>query len=118
MDCLPTAIAFCADRHLSDPPHPTPRCSPEAIPEFAYRKVRIRGHFDHAHEIQLGPKTREGELGYHVIVPFVRGDGSDTILVNRGFIKRAKRDQKTRPESLVRSDCFCACSQRWSLEQG
>lgn len=61
----------------------------------------VRGKFDHAHEIHLGPKTREGELGYHVIVPFVRGDGQDTILVNRGFIKRAKRDQATRPESLV-----------------
>lgn len=78
-------------------------CSPAAIPEFAYRKVVVQGKFDHSKEIHLGPKTREGELGYHVIVPFVRGDGKDTILVNRGFVKRAKRDKVTRPESLVSS---------------
>lgn len=81
---------------------------PEAIPEFAYRRVTTTGEFVHAHEILLGPRTREGMLGYHVITPLVRdydgdGTGGSTILVNRGFVGREKVDQRTRPESLVRS---------------
>lgn len=75
--------------------------SPAAIPEFAYRKVFVTGTFDYDHEILLGPRTREGELGFHIITPLIRGDGLDTILVNRGFVKRIKKNQSERPESLV-----------------
>lgn len=75
--------------------------SPAAIPEFAYRKVFVTGTFDYDHEILLGPRTREGELGFHVITPLIRGDGLDTILVNRGFVKRVKKPQSERPDSLV-----------------
>jgi surfeit locus 1 family protein len=61
----------------------------------------VTGTFDDANEIMLGPRTREGELGFNVITPLVRGEGHDTIMVNRGFIKRSKTDPATRPESLV-----------------
>lgn len=77
--------------------------SPAAIPEFAWRKVYVTGTFDHANSIVLGPKTRDGQIGYHVITPLVRGDGKDTIMVNRGFVKREVKDAKDRPASLVRS---------------
>lgn len=77
------------------------RIEPAAIPEFAYRKVFVEGTFDYSHEIMLGPRTRDGELGFHVITPLVRGEGKDTILVNRGFVKRVKRTQSERPDSLT-----------------
>lgn len=77
--------------------------SPAAIPEYAYRKVYVTGFFDHDNEILLGPRTRDGSLGFHVITPLIRGEGQDTILVNRGFIKREVKDRKDRPEGLVRS---------------
>lgn len=77
-------------------------CSPAAIPEFAYRKVFVTGVYDHDHELEMGPRTRDGELGYHVVTPLVRGEGQDTIMVNRGFVKREKRDQSERPASIVR----------------
>lgn len=78
------------------------KIDPAAIPEFAYRKVYLTGEFDHDHEILLGPKTRDGELGYHVITPLLRGPGQDTILVNRGFVKRVKKDRSERPDSETR----------------
>lgn len=84
--------------------------SPAAIPEFAYRKVYLTGEFDHDHEILLGPKTRDGELGYHVITPLLRGPGQDTILVNRGFVKRVKKDRSERPDSEVRLPIVCGGS--------
>jgi hypothetical protein len=61
----------------------------------------VTGEFDHDHSIELGPKTRDGQLGYHVFTPLKRGEGQDTILVNRGFVKREFRDPKARPASLV-----------------
>ena len=35
----------------------------------------------------LGPRVRDGVIGYHVVVPLVRPDGS-TVLVDRGFVKK------------------------------
>jgi surfeit locus 1 family protein len=75
--------------------------SPAAIPEFAWRKVYVTGTFDHANSLVIGPKTRDGQIGYHVITPLVRGDGKDTIMVNRGFVKREVKDAELRPASLV-----------------
>lgn len=75
--------------------------SPAAVPEFAYRKVYVTGEYDYDHELEMGPKTRDGELGYHVVTPLKRGEGQDTIMVNRGFVKREKRPQEERPASLV-----------------
>lgn len=72
------------------------------MPEFAYRKVAVQGQFDHEHEMLLGPRTREGELGYHVITPLVRGEGEDVIMVNRGFVRRDHADKSLRRDSLVR----------------
>ncbi|KAI0034174.1 mitochondrial protein required for respiration [Vararia minispora EC-137] len=56
-----------------------------AIPEFLYRKVVVRGRWDHAHGMLLGPRVMDGTRGYHVVTPLVREDGS-TILVNRGWV--------------------------------
>jgi cytochrome oxidase assembly protein ShyY1 len=43
---------------------------------------------------------RNGEDGYMVITPLERKDGS-TILINRGWISKKHRSQKTRPDSLI-----------------
>jgi len=55
------------------------------IPEFVYRRVALRGKWDHARSMLLAPRVREGVHGVHVITPLVRDNGS-TILVDRGFI--------------------------------
>ncbi|GAA5975168.1 hypothetical protein JCM5350_000166 [Sporobolomyces pararoseus] len=90
------------DKKLHQEPVGLPaRIDPAAIPEFAWRKVYVTGTFDHANSIVLGPKTRDGQIGYHVITPLVRGDGKDTIMVNRGFVKREVKDAKDRPASLT-----------------
>jgi len=57
------------------------------IPEFAYRKVILRGKWDHARSILLAPRVREGVHGVHVITPLVRDNGS-TVLVDRGFVSK------------------------------
>ncbi|GAA5866544.1 hypothetical protein JCM8547_005450 [Rhodosporidiobolus lusitaniae] len=92
-------------QQLDDKLHQAPvrlpaKIDTSAIPEFAWRKVVVSGYFDHEHSIELGPKTRDGQLGYHVFTPLVRGEGQDTILVNRGFVKREFKEAGNRPASL------------------
>ncbi|BGP23972.1 SURF-family protein [Rhodotorula toruloides] len=90
------------DDKLHQPPVRLPaRIDTAGIPEFAWRKVFVTGTLDHENSIELGPKTRDGQLGYHIVTPLVRGEGQDTILVNRGFVKREFKDAKDRPASLT-----------------
>ncbi|GAA5937500.1 cytochrome oxidase assembly protein SHY1 [Sporobolomyces koalae] len=90
------------DKKLHQAPVGLPaRIDPAAIPEYAWRKVYVTGTFDHNNSIVLGPKTRDGQIGYHVITPLKRGDGKDTIMVNRGFVKREVKDAKDRPAGLT-----------------
>lgn len=78
--------------------------NPNVIPEFEYRKVRLRGRFDHSKEILIQSRTREAELGYHLITPFCPENGGDPILVNRGFIKREFMNPQARPLSCESTD--------------
>ncbi|THH09199.1 hypothetical protein EW146_g8754, partial [Bondarzewia mesenterica] len=56
-----------------------------AIPDFIYRKVILRGRWDDARSMLLGPRVRDGTNGYHLITPLIRTNGS-TVLVDRGFV--------------------------------
>jgi surfeit locus 1 family protein len=50
-----------------------------------FQRVRVRGHFDTAHQFLLDNRTYDGRAGYEVLTPFNRVDGT-TILVNRGWV--------------------------------
>ncbi|MFI9650230.1 SURF1 family protein [Streptomyces sp. NPDC052040] len=51
-----------------------------------YRRVTAKGSFDTAHEVVVRRRTNaDGEVGYHVLTPFVLDDGK-VLLVNRGWI--------------------------------
>ena len=64
-----------------------PFVSLAVIPEFAYRKVLTSGKWDYDRVIIVGPRTRDGTAGYHVIVPLTRPNGT-TVLVDRGFVSK------------------------------
>ncbi|KAF9245760.1 SURF1 family-domain-containing protein, partial [Melanogaster broomeanus] len=73
------------------------RINVAVIPEFVYRRVLLRGRWDHKHAMLLGPRVREGANGYHVITPLMRTDGS-TVLVDRGFIGKDFANDYARSE--------------------
>jgi surfeit locus 1 family protein len=50
-----------------------------------YLAIRLRGHFDGAHQFLLDNRFLKGNVGYEVLTPFVLIDGR-RILVNRGFV--------------------------------
>lgn len=63
------------------------------VPHFTFRKVLLKGKWDHQHSMLLGPRTRDGLQGYHVVTPLMRSDGS-TVLVDRGFVSKDAMDQE------------------------
>jgi len=64
-----------------------PKINLAIIPEFVYRKVLMSGKWDYDHMIIVGPRTRDGTAGHHVIIPLVRSNGT-TVLVDRGFVSK------------------------------
>ncbi|KAM5530516.1 hypothetical protein V8D89_015832 [Ganoderma adspersum] len=64
-----------------------PHVNLTALPDFTFRKVVLKGRWDTAHVMLLGPRVRDGTNGYHVVVPFIRLDGT-TVLVDRGFVTK------------------------------
>ncbi|MDJ0833871.1 MAG: SURF1 family protein [Gammaproteobacteria bacterium] len=54
--------------------------------DFSFRKVRYRGRYHEDVLILLDNQVHQGQVGYHVLVPFVIGPGSKAVLVNRGWV--------------------------------
>ncbi|KAH8149218.1 uncharacterized protein LAJ45_06757 [Morchella importuna] len=104
LDWKTRLITTYTERLLRDPLPLPPHINTALIPEFDYRRVLATGRFRHDQEMLLGPRVREGENGYLVITPLERENGS-TILVNRGWIAKEKKEHKSRaPEALPRGE--------------
>ncbi|KAL7422095.1 surf-like protein [Cryptotrichosporon argae] len=74
------------DRNLAKEPMILPGViNLAALPDFAFRRVLVKGRLA-GPPILLGPQTRDGVPGAHLILPLVRGGGASTILLNSGFI--------------------------------
>ena len=72
-------------------------CSPADAEAMEYRRVFVKGRFDHSREIYLGPKSRvasnensdggligsSGNVGYFVVAPLEVSGSGRKILVNR-----------------------------------
>ncbi|MFB6956491.1 SURF1 family protein [Streptomyces sp. NPDC056309] len=72
--------------------------SPGATVKHAdlYRRVTAKGHFDTSAEEVVRRRTNDnGDIGYHVLTPFVLEDGR-ILLVNRGWVP-ADASQTTFP---------------------
>ncbi|KAK4248824.1 SURF1 family-domain-containing protein [Corynascus novoguineensis] len=98
-------IAKCEDRIVRPPLPLPPRVDPDAIADFDYRRVYATGRFRHDQEMLVGPRMRDGEQGYMVVTPLERdGDEGAKVLVNRGWVSKAKADQAKRPDALPRGE--------------
>jgi len=51
-----------------------------------FRRVRLRGIYDHAEEIILTLRGRNGSPGINILTPLLRANNDTAVLVNRGWI--------------------------------
>ena len=65
-----------------------------------YRRVVVEGTFQHDKEMLLGARSHKGSLGFQVITPLVRADGS-TILFNRGWVPLERKEPRHRRAGQV-----------------
>lgn len=64
--------------------------------ELYYRRVRLSGVFEPAHQVYLDNRMHAGRVGYHVICPVAFGDRA--VLVNRGWLA-AGADRSIEPRA-------------------
>ncbi|CAI5757422.1 unnamed protein product [Candida verbasci] len=74
---------------------------PNVIPEFEYRRFKVKGHFNYDQEIFLGPRLKDGVVGYLVVTPFIRSNGGKPILIERGWIHKDKVIPETRSKGYL-----------------
>jgi surfeit locus 1 family protein len=74
----------------------------ESLDEFEYRKVKLQGEFLNDKEIHLYAGAREirGSPGYHILTPF-KLDNGQVVIINRGWVPEALKDQDQRKETLL-----------------
>ncbi len=77
---------------------------PAQLSELDYRRVKLHGHFLHDFgEAPLGPRTYNGQVGWHIITPFEAANGR-VWLINRGWVPDDRRDPASRSESWHREE--------------
>ena len=59
---------------------------PADTAQARFRRVRLRGRYDYAHEVRLTGRSRNGSPGVNVITPLRLPDTSVAVLVNRGWV--------------------------------
>lgn len=90
LDWKTKLIARCEHAIALKPGELPKDIDPSLIGDYEYRKVVLRGHFDYDNEMYLGPRFRDGEMGYLVVCPLIRSNGGEPILVERGWISKEK----------------------------
>lgn len=95
-------IALC-ENNLSRPEMDgLPReLTPDNIDQFQYRRFKSVGHFHHDQEMFVGPRMRNGAMGYLVVTPFTQKDGKK-FLVQRGWIAKEKVVPTTRDHGYLK----------------
>jgi surfeit locus 1 family protein len=81
--------------HLAAPPLRLDQVMAMTPDEVQYRRVTLRGRFDHAREAYVFTMGEGGAPLYHVLTPF-RSDEGKLLLVDRGAVPKDRLDPKTR----------------------
>lgn len=65
------------------------------LDEWEYRRVALRGEYDHSREVLVGPRTYLASHGAYVLTP-MRLENGRWLMVNRGWVHQKRRDPATR----------------------
>lgn len=68
-----------------------------------YQRLKVTGHFDHAHEFYVPSRVHDGKVGFHIVTPFITPMGQ-TYLVNRGWVPLEQKLPATRSAGQVEGE--------------
>jgi surfeit locus 1 family protein len=75
------------------------------VGNLEFRRVALTGAYDHGHEFYLAARSQNGNVGYWIVTPFKTdangAGGSETILVNRGWVPLEKKLPDARKEGQI-----------------
>lgn len=94
------ALIEMVNRNLAAPPLSLDQA---LAGETQYRRVTVTGRFDHAREAYVFTTSAGGEAVYHVLTPFVTGDGR-VLMIDRGAVPESRRDPATRAAGNPQSE--------------
>jgi len=75
--------------------------NPEDLDALEYRRVSVKGRFDHVNEFHLVNRSLNGNPGVHIITPLIRANGRPALLVNRGWVPFDKKPASKRATGQV-----------------
>jgi surfeit locus 1 family protein len=87
------------------------------LPAADFRRVRVQGRFDHAHELFVYGRSQRGNDGYYIVTPLLR-DGAPPVLVNRGWVPTARKAPETRAAGQVAGPVTVTAFLRHDARQG
>lgn len=80
------AINAVVASRLHMPEATTLAALPTDTAESRFRRVRLRGRYDYAHEVRLTGRSRNGSPGVNIVTPLRLADTGVAVLVNRGWV--------------------------------
>jgi surfeit locus 1 family protein len=93
------ALIARVNSHMAAAPLPLGQIMTLQANEAQYRRVSLKGRFDHAREAYVFT-TDAGAAVYHVLTPFTTDDGK-VVMVDRGEVPKEKLDPATRASGNV-----------------
>ncbi|MDF3075404.1 MAG: hypothetical protein K0S54_3071 [Alphaproteobacteria bacterium] len=82
-----------------------------------YRRVRLRGSFVHDKELYLAARSRNNNVGFHVVTPLVLTNGM-AVLVNRGWVPSDRKEPAKRAEGQIAGETDVTALVRLTQKQG
>ncbi|MGR8997683.1 MAG: SURF1 family protein [Gammaproteobacteria bacterium] len=67
-----------------------------------YKKVKVAGYYDQAHQFLIDNQISDGKAGYFVLTPLVLPEEGKAVLVNRGWIP-LNRDRTILPDVPIKT---------------
>jgi surfeit locus 1 family protein len=88
---------------LAQPPVPLPTTITE-LDQLTFRRVHVRGVFDHTQSMVWRNQQRDGINGVHLLVPLHISDTEQTILIDRGWLPNALAAREERSAYTVEGE--------------
>lgn len=67
---------------------------------WEFRRVKVTGTFDHAHELYINGRSQRGNTGYDIVTPLRRADGPP-VLINRGWVPYSRKEPASRADGQI-----------------